>query len=450
MRGRWILSALVTLVLAGCGADDKPAPTTPPPAYDPNYGCNAGGRSQLYVALQVAWGDIHSHTTYSQDALDREECTLNPAAAVALARDVDHLDFVAITDHAESGPPGYYTQVKWDSMLVQEQAAGGIVVFPAFEYTKTVRPLENDRGNGHKNIILRDYDHLPPRGAGFDEHNLPTQLWSWLDTTPAVNHYICIPHHPAKDSDYENPAISMATDWSSDFVDAQIQPLVEIYSRHGSSEMAGCEEPVNGFDDDRTVESALKMWLTTHNAGYKLGIMASTDTHFGSPGHTVESAGNVDERLGYWTGGLTGVWVSNVERGAIWDALKAKNCTATTGSRTDLEFTLKCEDTLAPMGGTVTHTASYVDVPVPVYLHIRARSAGGATITRMQIFRNGQLLSDQTAAGWTDEAHLDLQDTLDREFAFYRVKVWQASGNTLPQNVAFERTWSSPIWIERL
>jgi hypothetical protein len=491
MRKLVILAVVATMMIAGCGTDDTPAPATPPkaatgsccasqgsctlttqadcsaawtedgacspnpcpqppPTYDADFGCNANGRSQLYENLRVAWGDMHSHTAYSQDALEREGCTRNPAEAVAVARDDEHLDFAAITDHAESGPPGYYTQVKWDSMLVQEQAAAGIVIFPGFEYTKTVRPLESKRGNGHKNIICRDFDHLPPRGEGFDEHNLPNQLWSWLDTTPAANNYICIPHHPAKDSDYDNPGISMATDWSSEFVDAQIQPLVEIYSRHGSSEMPDCEEPVNGFDDDRTVESALKMWLTTRSAGYKLGIMASTDTHYGSPGHTVDSGENVDSRLGYWTGGLTGVWVASVERGAIWNSLKAKNCTATTGSRTELEFTIQCDGTLGPMGATITHTASFADAPVPVYLHIRARTADAATIARVQIFRNGAVLSDQTNAGWTEEAHVDYRDTLDREYTFYRVKVWQTSGNTLPENVSFERTWSSPIWIERL
>ena len=444
------LTVFFILLAGGCKTSSGDADQPPATQYDANYGCDADGRSQLYTGMQVAWGDLHSHTTYSNDALEKEGCTRIPADAIVLARDSSRLDFMAITDHAEDGAPGQYSLEKWNNMIAQEQAATGIVIFPAFEYTKTVRPRESKNGNGHKNIICRDFEHLPLRGYGFDAYNLPTQLWSWLDTTPVKENYICIPHHPAKDSDYDNPIVSMATDWSAEFVNSVIQPLVEIYSRHGNSEMPGCEEPVNGFADDLTVESALKMWITTHKAGYKLGIMASTDTHFGWPGNTAESADNVDTRLGYWTGGLTATWVAVVERGAIWNNLKAKNCYGTSGSRTDLEFTVKCGAILAPMGTTITHTTSFSGASSPVYLHIRAHSVDGFKITRIQIFRSGVLLSDQSDAAWTSEAHLHYQDTLDQDYAYYRVKIWQASSNTLQQNIFFERAWSSPIWIEKI
>ncbi|MFH0880578.1 MAG: hypothetical protein V2A34_12755, partial [Lentisphaerota bacterium] len=47
------------------------------------FGCDANGRSDLYTNTVVSWGDLHSHTSYSDDAAVRQACTRSPLAAIA-------------------------------------------------------------------------------------------------------------------------------------------------------------------------------------------------------------------------------------------------------------------------------------------------------------------------------------------------------------------------------
>jgi hypothetical protein len=415
------------------------------------FGCNSDGRSQLYMGKLVGWGDLHSHTSYSYDAVEKELCDATPMDALIFARDESNLDFVAITDHAENISPGKYSQEKWDSTIAQEIEFSNNnsrpVVFPGFEYTKNQRKP----GTGHKNIICYDFEHLPQRGYGSDVYEFPDQLWNYLNTTPAKNYYISIPHHPAKGNDYDNPVIPMNTDWDVPYVNYDVQPLVEIYSRHGSSESYLCnDEKVNGFKDECSVDSVLSRWLLTKKPEYKLGIIGSTDTHFGKPGDTREVMNNVDDRLGYWTGGLAGVWVDNMSRENIWNSLKKKNCYGTSGSRILLEFTAKIGNEVVPMGGSIyldynLNTEYYAEVN----LHIFAKNDDLTNFTRVQIFRNGSIIMDSTNTLWLNSVHIDYKDKLTVGYAIYRVKVWQKSNNNLPNNVAFERAWSSPIWIQQ-
>jgi bacillopeptidase F len=102
------------------------------------------------------------------------------------------------------------------------------------------------------------------------------------------------------------------------------------------------------------------------------------------------------------------------------------------------------------MGGTLYHPqALTADAWAQVNLHIKALGENGARITRIQIFKNGAVCHDVSDVAWTGSVHLDYQDRLESSFAYYRVKVWQQSANALPNNVPFERAWSSPIWIEQ-
>jgi hypothetical protein len=454
-----------------------------------DYGCDGNGRAAAYDGRTVAWGDLHAHTMYSSDAIEHNDCAVTPQGACTYALSQSRLDFVAVTDHAEDGAPGEYTQQKWEDTLAQEQTfaepsattdGSGIVIFPAFEYTKCGAGFPD--GNGHKNIICYNFETVPWRGVGYDilredivdaEGNVvlaagtalrePDMLWDYLDGTPAAGFYLSIPHHPAKSSDKDNDRINVQTDWDAAYVNATVQPLVEIYSRHGSSEMAmaagtdDASELVNGFDANSSVEAALQRWLTTHDAAYKLGFVGGTDTHDGNPGAVEEIEANTDPRLGteaggVWTGGLTGVWVDAIQRHDLWTGLQRKDCYATSGARISLEFTAKLGNDLALMGETLTHTAVLSTNGVgQVNLHVRAVGSDGLPIARVQIFRSGTCIHDASDAAWTDVVHLDYQDALATDYAYYRVKVWQAkpAGATpLPENVAFERAWSSPIWVE--
>jgi len=490
--------------------------------YDPKFGCDPNGTSKLFADLQIGWGDLHSHTTYSQDANDKNSCMVIPADALTYAHSEAALDFVSITDHAEANAPGYYTQEKWNNYIQQiydyehpydivvnpilKVSNRGAVVFPGFEYTKCGGGRKLPKGNGHKDIICYDTCTAPWRGLGYDTVkedvlddannvvvaagtalSLPTDLWAYLEQTPAQGFYISIPHHPAKSEDRDNSVIDVRTDWSRTYMEPNVQTLVEVYSRHGSSEMSGEDddaEHVNKFDPNCSVETALGMWFSTNppDPAYKLGFVGGTDTHDGNPGAVDELQtkpanpndandpntipANVDERLGTtqngcFTGGLTAVWAgSKSSRDDLWNGLKNRLCYATSGARIRLEFTLKLGDELVAMGSTVTHAQTLSSAnPGKVYIHVKATGENGQPITRVQIFKVEQGAksrydsnSDPNFVSGTS-AHVDYADTLESDYAFYRVKVWMEKASnpleTTYGNIWYERAWSSPIWVEK-
>lgn len=62
----------------------------------------------------IYWGDLHSHTAYSDDATSYT--SEGPQGAFAFARDIALLDFVAVADHV-----GYLTQDEWQDTRIQAE-----------------------------------------------------------------------------------------------------------------------------------------------------------------------------------------------------------------------------------------------------------------------------------------------------------------------------------------
>ena len=127
---------------------------------------------------QIFFGDLHVHTTFSQDAfffslpLLQGEGAHPPADACNFARFCSALDFFSITDHAEG-----ITQNMWDQTIeatkncnsVSSNTDTDLIAFAGWEWTQMVGEAgDPDKHYGHKNIILRNLDNLPmvPIGAG--------------------------------------------------------------------------------------------------------------------------------------------------------------------------------------------------------------------------------------------------------------------------------------------
>ena len=96
-----------------------------------------------------------------------------------------------------------------------------------------------------------------------------------------------------------------------DFHDEQVQRLVEIHSAWGTFEWL--------FED------ALER-------GYRVGVCANSDGHKGRPGASYPGPGQFGT-----LGGLTGIYAEELTREAIWDALHARRCYATSGQRIILD-----------------------------------------------------------------------------------------------------------------
>jgi hypothetical protein len=265
---------------------------------------------------------------------------------------------------------------------------------------------------GDKNIYYRDDDASLLRWSDL-EGPQPLALWRALNGIKALT----IPHHTVSGSGRLRP-------W--DHHHSDYQRLVEIYSNWGNSECEGCLKPnywTNNFDN--SVQNGLAK-------GYRLGFVASGDSHDGLPGNSSW----MRLRRGYRSG-LVAVFAPELTREGIFDALWDRHCYATTGSRIILLVTLNG----ARMG------AELADEQDRACRTLSVQVAGTARITRIDVIRNGEEVFEQNGQGteqefeWTDrtpfeEIALPSYDGIP--FVYYYVRVIQMDG---------ELAWSSPIWI---
>ena len=122
---------------------------------------------------QIFFGDLHVHTTFSQDAflfslpIVQGEGAHPPADACNFARFCSSLDFFSITDHAEG-----LTKEMWQDTItsikncdaVSNDNQKDLIAFAGWEWTQMASTPETHYG--HKNVILKDLDNLPQRPIG--------------------------------------------------------------------------------------------------------------------------------------------------------------------------------------------------------------------------------------------------------------------------------------------
>ena len=125
----------------------------------------AGGRSLLerQDAPQVLFGDLHVHTNYSADAalqgvkLREREGPSPPADACDFARFCSQLDFWSINDHAEALTPEHWARtveaVQQCNDLSGDPANPDLVTYLGWEWTHAGPAA---RHYGHKNVIFLD------------------------------------------------------------------------------------------------------------------------------------------------------------------------------------------------------------------------------------------------------------------------------------------------------
>jgi hypothetical protein len=320
--------------------------------------------------FNLFFGDIHGHNVHCDGAGSADEY-------YRWARDVRLLDFSALTNHMEEAKR---CRIEDFWPIVKQKAAeyyepGRFATFLAFEWGSWER-------FGDKCVYYQD-----EKGGWFGAHqefaDTPAKLWDQLRGKPVIT----IPHH----SKYGGK-----TDWS--FHDPELQPLAEIYSTWGSSEQGG----------NHSVQTA---W----ERGYKLGVIASSDTHTGTPGN--EGCG------------LAAVWAGKLTREDLFEALRRRRCYATTGARILLDFRLNgCR-----MGEAIREEQ-------PGRRELTVLAAGTGNLDTIEILKNNVVV--HTAQGSGRIIRLEWEDAQDGRSGsgedFYYVRLSQTDGN---------RAWSSPIWI---
>ena len=321
----------------------------------------------------------------------------------------------------------------------------------------------------HRNVIFRN-DHVP-FPTSFFEQPTPQGLWAQLRATCLDAGTGCdvlaIPHNSNESNGkmfaIEYPGATTVEDQSSQAAfRVRMEPLVEVYQHKGESEcFNGLSGVVGGPDElcdfetrnrsasddcgDGTgqggsggigclsrydfVRGVLLAGLQEQQRlgvnPYRLGIIASTDTHNGTPGATTESTfmgqrGTDDDtpakQLGpgvltkggviFNPGGLVGVWAEENSRPILFDALRRREVFGTSGTRLsvrlfggwnlpaglcdDPQMLQKAYAQAVPMGGTLTPPPSSATAPAFVVAALRdpgTASRPGTPLQRVQVIK---------------------------------------------------------------
>lgn len=350
--------------------------------------------------LNLYWGEIHGHAYFS-DGLE------SPEYFYSYARDTEQLDFCSLTEHDTWLDERKWTVIK--KINEDFYVPGKFVTFLGFEWSSAQFYDPEGQMYGHKCVYYPDnqgeyYSHLLPR------FKIPAQLWKEISKFGAI----AVPHHPAY---AESKNSVWGTNW--DYHDDSIEPLVEIYSKHGLSECFGNRWPLFSQDPERFVQKAL-------DKGYKLGFTGGTDTHISRP------ASNITEfRRGvrYPKGGLTAIWAKELSRKSVFDALRKRSCYATTGERIIIKFSINDY----PMGRIIEKSCLNGCQTVT----IKTLVAGTERLEKVEIIRNSEVIHlESTNDKFIEFKFVDKPNL--KEEIYYYLRVTQTDGNM---------AWSSPIWI---
>ncbi len=342
---------------------------------------------------RLFWGDLHSQSIFS----DGIRC---PDELYPFARDEAFLDIFAMADHSDA-----LKGAIWDYMVQATNLyndPGRFITLVGFEWTANHIGHRNVYFPGDSGPVLSD---RRPEGDTLDK----------LFDFAAREGALLIPHHSANSV--------MGVQWELGHEPVH-ERLVEIYSIWGNSERPerdGNPRPIRvtgGEQDGRHVLDALNM-------GRQLGFVGGGDIHDGRPGdelHNLQTMPAVYRDL--HRQGIMGVWMPELTRGALWEALWNRRCYATTNARIILRFAV-CG---AFMGQRVLAHG-------PRSVHVEASSE--LPIARIDIVKNG--LDWKTVAPGTPQAAQTFTDTADSSSDYYYARVTRLDG---------EMAWSSPVWVD--
>ena len=312
-------------------------------------------------------------------------------------------------------------------------------------------------GNLHRNVVFRN-ENVPALPASFIDTPAAEKLWHSLAQTCNDNEGSCdalvIPHNSNLSAGYmfsglTDDGLEMTAEYAA--LRNRFEPLAEIMQHKGASEcffkagvtrdelcafeqlpkdnIAGYSAPPQqntGFL--RTVlAQGIRLDKKLGVNPYQFGIIASTDTHLGTPGAAQEQkflghggAGvpardeippGLPDKLEYNPGGLAVLWAAENSRDALFDAMRRKEAYGTSGPRIVSRFfggwgfpedlcdrpdlVRQAYDQGVPMGSELAAPPTVPD-HAPTFVVFARQDAGsrefpGNALQRIQIIK-----------GWTD------------------------------------------------
>ena len=339
----------------------------------------------VFGGMNLYWGDLHVHSAYSIDCIQRARMDMTPADLMDSARYRAGLDFFAVTDHHEPsrGTHRHIGPEKWGRTIrdvASRHEPGQFVVFPGIEF----RCRRGDTAV----VFSRSPDYADiarPEWADI------RALWHGLAGTD----YLSIPH-------FHNPGSLPEGEWWRHETPAH-EPVLEIFSDHGSYERE--DPPENGralckaFRTDRCGVHFLK-------AGYRYGFVANSDDHKGHAG----------------VNGLTAVFSRELTREAILEAYRARRVYGTTNARIRLLLTGNGQ-----LMGSILPNAEYKELAIDV--------TGENRLKRVDLFRNGDIFRRFVPRSHSFRTCVIVRDAAP---ASWYVRVTQVDNHI---------AYSSPIWF---
>jgi len=335
--------------------------------------------------LTLFWGDFHDHTDLS--VCNRRH---NPPGHDLFAnlRDIEKLDFCALTDHGYNFDPQQWSLNGEQTRYNHDPHR--FLTFLAQEWTSSTNYTSG--GYGHRNLIFLDpyYDRFHD---SFDGKISPDDLWKGLKGVE----FICIPHQLA---DWQHKGRgNPPTDWS--FADETLQPVAEIFQTRESYEYLGCPRQAPHGEPKRG-HYLQDAWAS----GIVIGVIASPD-HGGGKGKA-------------------GVWAEELTRQKIFEAVRGRHTFGTSGAKIALRFSAgdaMMGDKVKRRGGPVSFTVE------ALAMH---------DVVEVAILRNNEIVHKsspnvrQCSVEWTDRRPLKA----DKTWYYARIQCKDK-----------ELAWSSPIWF---
>lgn len=329
--------------------------------------------------------DYHRHTDLS---ICSRRDDGEPALNLRMSRELLRLDSLALTDHCYNNDD--LTRFKNARVMELFNWPGSFVTIPSYEWTGSQNTWSGDH-YGHLNVHSFE-NSLPPLGTPTwkeSELDTPERLWDRLSATTSLT----IPHHTADRRHYFDPNL---------FAKMSQSPVVEIFqAERGSCELTNGPAATENPDVDGT-----RHYVQNHLAsGVKVGFVGGGD-HNGIA--------------------LGGLWVDELTRRGIYDALRNRRSFATTG--TTLALDTQIAD--ANMGEVTSEPVKSVE------LQIEAMVPDG--IQQLDVLYNNDRihkveLDDRTVDG---SFRIALDAECEHHWVYCRVLL--SNG---------EVAWSSPVWI---
>lgn len=293
-------------------------------------------------ALKAYFGLLHSHTSVSDGIGTLKE-------AYAHARDVAHLDFFAVTDHAEYWDLPYNKDSLFSAKgVARDFTTDKFLALAGFEYS---HPLF-----GHYNVYGTE-DHY----SWLKSLKL-SSFYNWLKD-PKQKEAVVFFNHPGLHfymNSYGFNKFAFDTDLQKKFVGVDVIQW-GVYRRF-----------FFGF------EGVLSYYDEALSKGWKLAPLASQDNHYGQ-------WGTLDE-------GRTAILMESLSETNLLEALRKRHFYATTHPNIHLSFEVKKLDGTWSMMGSELSLKEFDSREIPLRIRIFDPKKG-VTAQKLEILIDGKVLS---------------------------------------------------------